>query len=55
MEKTPAEQYLDGDIEVDEYTAAVIAEAELMASQDLTNREQRLLESLGSSSLAGNT
>jgi len=47
MEKSLADQYLDGDIEVEEYTARVIAEAQHLSESDLEQRKRKLLENLG--------
>lgn len=55
MEKSLADQYLDGDIEVDEYTAAVIEEARIRSKIDLADRAYRLQEGIGSSALEENT
>jgi len=55
MEKSLAEQYLDGDIEVEEYTVAVIEAARVSAISDRADRAYKLLENLGNSALEGDT
>jgi hypothetical protein len=47
MERSLADRYLDGEIEVDEYTARVIEEAEAMARNDLAWRTRRIVDEIG--------